>query len=320
MLQAIKNFPEQFSYQPRLENKNKYKPSGNFVVLGMGGSHLAADLLLAIKPEMNIHVHQDYGLPTWPLSRLQNYTIIANSYSGNTEEVIDGLHLALKNKLKVVVVATGGRLIKIAREKNLPYIQMPNWNIQPRQAVGLNARALLKAMNEKKLLTASKDLSKTLSAEKYKKEGKKIADQLLNRIPIIYASRQNTCLAFTWKIKFNENTKIPAFYNVLPELNHNEMTGFDRNQWTKKLSDNFAIIYLEDKSDHQRISKRFKVIKKLYKKENLKQINLTLQGKNRWQEIFSNMLIADWASFYLAEKYHRDPDPVPMVEKFKKMI
>lgn len=320
MLQAIKNFPEQFSYQPRLENKNKYKPSGNFIVLGMGGSHLAADLLLAIKPEMNIHVHQDYGLPTWPLNRLRNYTIIANSYSGNTEEVIDGLHLALKNKLKVVIVATGGRLIKIAKEKNLPYIQMPNWNIQPRQAVGLNARALLKAMNEKKLLTASKDLSKTLSAEKYKKEGKKIADQLLNHIPIIYASRQNTCLAFTWKIKFNENTKIPAFYNVLPELNHNEMTGFDRNQWTEKLSDNFAIIYLEDKSDHQRINKRFKVIKKLYKKENLKQINLTLQGKNRWQEIFSNMLIADWASFYLAEKYHRDPNSVPMVEKFKKMI
>lgn len=320
MLNAIKNFPQQFSYQPRLENKKYFKSAKDFVVLGMGGSHLAADLLLAIKPEMNIHVHQDYGLPAWPLSKLRKYLIIANSYSGNTEEVIDGLRLALKNKLDVLVIATGGKLIKIAKNKNIPYIQMPNWNIQPRQAIGLNARALLKAMGENKLLKDSLALAKKLKAEKYENAGKKIADQLFNRIPIIYASRQNTCLAFTWKIKFNENAKIPAFYNVLPELNHNEMTGFDRNQWTKKLSKNFTIVYLEDKSDHARISQRFRVIRNLYKKENLKQINILLRGQNRWLEIFSNMLIADWTSFYLAKKYHVDPDPVPMVEKFKKMI
>ncbi len=320
MQEAIKNFPKQFSYQAKIENKKYFKASKDFIVLGMGGSHLAADLLLAIKPELNIHVHQDYGLPTWPLNKLKNYLVIANSYSGNTEEVIDGLKLALKNKLPVLVIATGGKLINIAKAKNLPYIQMPNWHIQPRQAIGLNLRALLKAMNENKMLKESYDLSKTLKTAKQQKTGQKIAKQLSNQVPIIYASRQNTCLAFTWKIKFNENTKIPAFYNVMPELNHNEMTGFDSNEWTKKLSHNFAIIYLEDKNDNPRLIKRFKVIKNLYKKEGLKQITVPLRGKNRWQEIFSSLLIADWASFYLAEKYHRDPNSVPMVEKFKKMI
>jgi glucose/mannose-6-phosphate isomerase len=320
MQEAIKNFPKQFSYQPKIENKKYFKASKDFIVLGMGGSHLAADLLLAIKPEMNIHVHQDYGLPSWPLSKLKKYSIIANSYSGNTEEVIDGLNLALKNKLPVLVIAIGGKLINIAKAKNLPYIQMPDWHIQPRQAIGLNLRALLKAMNENKMLKESYDLSKTLKAVKQQKTGQKIAKQLSNQVPIIYASRQNTSLAFTWKIKFNENTKIPAFYNVLPELNHNEMTGFDSNEWTKKLSHNFAIIYLEDKHDNPRIIKRFKVIKNLYKKEGLKQISLPLRGQNRWQEIFSSMLIADWASFYLAEKYHRDPNLVPMVENFKKLL
>lgn len=314
------NFPKQFSYQPKIENKKYFKASKDFIVLGMGGSHLAADLLLAIKPEMNIHVHQDYGLPTWPLSKLKKYLVIANSYSGNTEEVIDGLNLALKNKLPVLVIAIGGKLINIAKAKNLPYIQMPDWHIQPRQALGLNARALLLAMSEHKLLKESFLLSKYLTAEKYQSTGRKIAEQLFNHVPIIYASRQNTCLAFTWKIKFNENTKIPAFYNVMPELNHNEMTGFDSNEWTKKLSNNFAIIYLEDKHDNPRIIKRFKVIKNLYKKEGLKQISLPLRGQNRWQEIFSSMLIADWASFYLAEKYHRDPNLVPMVENFKKLL
>jgi glucose/mannose-6-phosphate isomerase len=320
MIDAIKQFPSQFAYQPKIENKNKLKKTKDFIVLGMGGSHLAADLLLAIKPEMNIHVHQDYGLPTWPASKLKNYLIIANSYSGNTEEVISGLHLALKNKLNVLVIATGGQLIKIAKENKLPYIEMPDWHIQPRQAIGLNARALLLAMGENKLLQASFNLAKNLPAEKFQKIGEKMAKQLFNRTPIIYASRQNTCLAFTWKIKFNENTKIPAFYNVLPELNHNEMTGFDRNDWTKKLSDHFSIIYIEDKNDNPQIKKRFKVLKNLYKKQGLEEISLTLNGANRWQEIFSNMLIADWTSYYLAKKYRRDPNPVPMVENFKKLL
>lgn len=320
MLDAIKKFPEQFAYQPKIENKKYFKKYKDFVVLGMGGSHLAADLLLAVKPELSIHVHQDYGLPTWSLSKLKKYLIIANSYSGNTEEVISGLELALKNKLNVLVIATGGKLISLAQQNNLPYIQMPDWQIQPRQAIGLNLRALLKAMDEKKMLQESFQLSQSLKAKAQEKNGKKMAKQLFQKTPIIYASRQNTALAFTWKIKFNENTKVPAFYNVLPELNHNEMTGFDRNHSTQKLSDNFTIIYLEDKNDHPGINKRLKVIKNLYKKEKLQQLSLALKGKNRWQAIFDNMLLADWTSLYLAEKYHVDPDPVPMVEQFKKMI
>lgn len=320
MLDAIKNFPKQFTYQAKIENKKYFKPAKDLVVLGMGGSHLAADLLLAIKPTLSIHVHQDYGLPSWSIKKLKNYLIIANSYSGNTEEVISGLQLALKNKLNILVIATGGKLIEMAKAKNLPYIQMPDWQIQPRQAIGLNLRALLLAMGESNLLQESYQLAQSLKADAQQKAGKKMAEQLFQQIPIIYASRQNTSVAFTWKIKFNENTKIPAFYNVLPELNHNEMTGFDRNDYTKILSNNFTIIYLEDPHDHPSIIRRFKVIKNLYKKENLKQTSIQLRGKNRWQEIFTNMLLADWTSFYLAEKYHLDPDPVPMVEKFKKMI
>ncbi len=320
MLDAIKKFPEQFAYQAKIENKKYFKKAKDFVVLGMGGSHLAADLLLAIKPDLNIHVHQDYDLPTWPMSKLKKYLIIANSYSGNTEEVISGLQLAIKNKLNILVIATGGQLIKIAKEKNLPYIQIPDWHMQPRQAIGLNLRALLLAMGETKMLKESFELSKYLKSNKQQSNGKKMAEQLFNHVPIIYASRQNTSLAFTWKIKFNENTKIPAFYNVLPELNHNEMTGFDRNDSTKKLSNHFSIIYLEDSHDHPQINQRLKVIKKLYKKEELPQISIPLRGQNRWQAIFDNMLLADWTSYYLAQKYNIDPDPVPMVEQFKKMI
>lgn len=45
MHEAIKNFNKQFEYEPRIENAAALKPTVKFLVVGMGGSHLAADLL-----------------------------------------------------------------------------------------------------------------------------------------------------------------------------------------------------------------------------------------------------------------------------------
>ena len=118
----------------------------------------------------------------------------------------------------------------------------------------------------------------------------------------------------------NETGKIPAFYNLLPELNHNEMTGFDVAEKTKNLSKNFSWIFIHDDKDHTQIKKRMAVVAKLYKKRGLSVINLKLAGKNKWFQIFSNLLVADWASYYTSQNYGLESEQVPMVEEFKKMI
>src|SRR3989344_3197261 len=108
MEEAIKNFPQQFLYEPEILNGDKLAKKDIALVLGMGGSHLAADLIAAYRPDVDIIVHSDYGLP-FPETVLQNALIIASSYSGNTEEVLDGLRIAIEKGLPTAAIAIGGK-------------------------------------------------------------------------------------------------------------------------------------------------------------------------------------------------------------------
>lgn len=318
MFEVIENFPKQFAWQAKINNAKNYKPKNKFIVLGMGGSHLAADIL-NYHLEAEIIVHHTYGLPRLSDKTLKEYTIIASSFSGNTEEVIDGLQKALAKKLSVAVLAVGGKLIELAKSHGLAYVQMPDIGVQPRMGLGLQAKALLALMKQSKV---SKDLTKLseIKTKDFKKQGEKLAKVLKNKIPVIYACHYYETLAYNWKIKFNEDTKIPAFYNTFPELNHNEMNGFDLVSSTKHLSDKFHFIFLKDKNDHPQINKRMKILEKLYSKRKLSVTVIELKGKTIWEKIFSNLLLADFSAFYLAKYYGIDPEPVPMVEEFKKLI
>jgi len=320
MKEAIKQFYQQFSYVPKIENKDNFKRRKNFIVLGMGGSHLAADILLSYNPSLNIIIHSDYGLPRISEKELAKTIVIASSYSGNTEEVASGLDEALKKNVDVIVLAAGGRLIETAKEKKLAYIQMPNIGIQPRSALGFGVKALLKIMNSKEGLQEAKELKKILKPVEYEKQGRELAARLKDLVPIIYASNKNKSVAYNWKIKFNETGKIPAFYNVLPELNHNEMTGFDVKDISKQLSDKFYFIFIKDSADDERVQKRMNILAKLYQDRGLKVDVIEMNGEKRLARIFSSLILADWAAVYTAEQYGLESEQVPMVEEFKDLM
>lgn len=320
MQDAILDFHKQFLYEPKIENKNKFKKQSSFVVLGMGGSHLAADIVHSYNPDIPLIIHSDYGLPGCDVKTLKNSLIIASSYSGNTEEVIEGLEMARKKKLAIAVIAVGGRLLELAKKYKLPYIEIPNTGIQPRSALGFSLMALLTLMTEKKALVEAKKLSKVLKPKSIESAGKVLAQNLHNAVPVIYTSQKNQALAYNWKIKLNETGKIPAFYNVLPELNHNEMTGFDVAESTTQLSKNFTFVFIADSSDHPKNQKRMKIVEKLYQKRGLKTISIALKGKTRFERIFNSLLLADWTAVYLASHYGLESEQVPMVEEFKKLV
>lgn len=320
MSDAIKSFANQFAYEPTIENSKKLKKYKKYILSGMGGSHLAADLARIYDPTLPLIIRSDYGLPQMLAHEHKHSLFIASSYSGNTEEVIDALNNALKEKIPSAVISIGGKLIDIAKKHNLPYIQMPNTGIQPRSALGFSLNALFKLLGREDALKDCHKLAKTLKPQNFENTGKQLAKNLKNKIPIIYCSRHNKSIGYNWKIKFNETGKIPAYYNVFPELNHNEMTSFDVNSNSKHLSENFYFIILKDKNDHKKIQKRMDALVKLYKdrKLNVEIINLT--GKNKLEKIFSSLLIADWTAIYTAENYGLESEQVPMVEEFKKII
>ena len=320
MEDAIKNLPKQFAWTPKIVNKAQFRRGKKFVILGVGGSHLAADLILAYDPAINLKIHSDYGLPKLTEKELRQSLIIASSYSGNTEEVIDGLEQALAQNLAAAVIATGGKLLALAKEKNLPYVQLPDTGIQPRSALGFSLKAMAKFIGAREILKEVKELKKSLRPAEFEQAGKELAGRLKGYAPVIYSSARNRAIALNWKVIFNETGKIPAFYNVLPELNHNEMTSFDVKAGTKNLSERFYFIFLRDNADEPRNLKRMEILKKLYQDRGLPVEVIETQGQNFWQKVFSSWVVASWAAVYLAASYGVESEAVPMVEEFKKSM
>ena len=318
----IKNFNQQFEYEPKIENKAALKKGiKKFIVAGMGGSHLAADIIQCWKPECDLVIWSNYGLPALEPKEFKQRLIIASSYSGNTEETIDALKAAHNKKYPVAIIASAGKLIEIGRKQKIPCVALPHRDIhQPRMALGWSMKAILALMNKSAELREVSLLSKQLKPSHYEEPGKKLARKLKNSVPIIYASSRNSAIAKIWKIKLNETGKIPAFYNVLPELNHNEMTGFDVKKATRGLSKNFHFVFIEDSDDNPRIKKRMDVLGSLYKKNGLKVEKIQIKGNSRLRKIFSSLILADWVSYYTAKLYNVEPEKVPMVEEFKKLI
>jgi len=307
-----------------LDLAKDFKAEGDFrnvVVCGIGGSALPVNVLNTIvKSSVPVSVHRDYGLPA---EANGNSLVICISYSGNTEETISALEEATQRNLKTVCIATGGKVEEICKKTNTPLVKIPS-GIQPRSATGyifsvlgkiLSNSGIIKDISAEILQAVDKLNSVNSSLEK---DGKKLANKLVKKIPIVYASNNFKALARIWKIKFNENSKIPAFHNYFPELNHNEMVGYTG---LKKLgAKNLFVIILQDSTDHPRIIKRIKLTSNLIKKSGGKVEVLNIKDGSPTFKIFSSLLLGDWTSYYLALNKKIDPTPVDMVEEFKKLM
>jgi len=157
------------------------------------------------------------------------------------------------------------------------------------------------------------EIPKTIKVSQISNEAQLFCSKLNRQIPIIYSSDKNQAIARIWKIKFNENTKIPAFWNVFPELNHNEMTG-----WLQPLGP-FHFLFLQDPADLPRVKKRMELTAQLFKEKKLNVDFIKLpEFSNPAEKLFWAINFGDWLSYHLAIYYGIDPNPVEMVEEFIK--
>lgn len=320
MRQAILDFPKQFLFKPKIEQPRKARRYRRFVVAGMGGSALPGMLLAQECPDMPITIHRNYGLPHIGDKELKKTLVVAVSYSGNTEETLDVFQTALDRSIDVCAISTGGKLLSLAHERGVPYIQLPDTKIPPRAAIGFMTVALAAMLKRKDILKLLHQLASTLRADEYEETGKNLTERFLHKIPVIYASERNAALSYIWKITFNETSKIPAFCNVLPELNHNEMTGFDTKINSAGLADHFSFILLKDTEDHPKIQRRMEILAQMLRDRDLRVEEIPLEGVSRPFRIFSSVITAEWTAYHLALLYHTNPEAIPMVEEFKKMM
>lgn len=328
MRQVILNGPKQFEIGLSLAKSINFdKKFDSITVSGMGGSSLPVDVLnvyiddLLNKGGENVNkfkVFQNryYVLPS---EAYENSLNIISSYSGNTEETIAAFEEALANNLPCVGISSGGKIEKICQEKSVPFVKLPG-GIEPRMAVGYFFGALSQILinvgmiddTAEEIISAAKKIEE--KSQVLEKRGNEIAQKIVGKIPVVYADVKYRSIAMIWKIKLNENSKVPAFWNYFPELNHNEINGFANTKG------GFFAVMLKNNEDNQQNLKRYDATQQVYGNKGIESEIIDLEGSSTLEKIFFSLHLGDWVSYYLALANNQDPTPVNMVEEFKKLL
>lgn len=312
----LHSFKDQFSFEPEIINKEKLTQKKNIIICGMGGSLISANLLTILFPELSITLHNGYGAPH--SIDTENTLVIINSYSGNTEEMIDVLHSSHLLGAHMAALSCGGSLIEQASLLGIPHIKLPKIGVEPRFAIGHQILSLLSLMNETekiKSLTASVLACDIVTAEN---NGKQLATTLFGKYPILYASKNLFPVAYLIKAAINEGSKVPCFVNTIPEANHNEIQAFISNE-TKKEASNFIFVMFTSPNDHPRVLKRFNILSQLYTDEGFTEVTLQTDHMNHTR-VFELILTGYFAATYLAISRNVDSYKTPFIQEFKKLM
>ena len=309
--EGILGIPRQFEYKPEIINKDKIRPFKKIIILGMGGSRLAGDILNMVKPELDIYIHSDYDLPLLCTEILQDALIITNSYSGNTIEPISGAKMAIEQGLNLVIVDSGGELLTLAKEKQIPHVTLPHSELPPRMMLGQDLMAIAELID---FDTHDLEACRGIDANTLKPTGTQVARQIGSAIPLIYTSERLNELGYIWKIILNETAKMPAFHNRFPEADHNEIAGF-QGDWAS----GFHCIFLRDELD-VRIGQRMDLTAELFRAHDILVATVPLEGPSLVRQIIQSVIIAHWTALELATTNNVEPLAVLEIEDFKKKL
>ena len=329
-LEVAANLYAQASYEGDFVNADHDdRTITSIIVAGMGGSALAADMakvLLADKLAIPFEVVKGYTLPKYAE---KNTLVIASSHSGNTEETVSCLNEAIERGCQVAVVATGGKLADSASAHDIMLGVIPH-DTQPRMAVLYNLRVLLRVLQAFELIDDSfyremqaaedwlRSESELWTSDKptERNYAKQLALIAVGKTPVFYGGSLMAPLAYKWKISWNENAKNIAFWNYLPEFNHNEFLGWTSHPIEKP----FAVFDLVSELENPRVQKRFALSDRLLSGMRPKSTIIPIAGDTVLKQLLWGSILADFVSIYVAILNNVDPTRVDLIEKFKKEL
>jgi glucose/mannose-6-phosphate isomerase len=301
--------------------------AGGMVVAGMGGSSIGGALARAVlgdRASRPIALARDYALPAWTTP---DTTVLCSSYSGNTEETLAAYEAAGAVGARRIVATTGGKLAAAAREEQVPVIPIPG-GFQPRAAV---AYSLVIALEVAGMCGAGERLHAEIdvaaaSAERLVAEwgpqapedslAKTLARGLLGTIPQISGAGLTAPVAYRWKTQMNENGKLPAFSNELPELDHNEIVGWENAQSLGP----FSAVFLDDSDLHPRVRHRIDLTRGLIEGRGGRTFRVDSVGETRMERLVSLVLLGDLVSLYMAVLNGTDPESVDVIDRLKEAL
>ena len=299
----------------------------NICMCGMGSSAISADLLKAYVSdtlEIPMQLIHGYDIPAW----VDDDTLfIACSFSGNTEEILMALEQARKRGAQIVAVTSGGQLLLKAADEGFDYYRIPG-GMPARAALAYAFVPLYRLFqflgfiddSDASLEETAEYLAEKvdLYADPEDNEALALADEIRHSLPIIYSNGGLLePVNHRWREQFEENAKTLAYGNFLPEMNHNEIIGWEQ---IAHLTGRLSVIILQDREDSERMRARMAITKELVKDQVVSINTLETEGNSRLTRMFSLVQLADWTSLYLALLIHTDPTPVTRIDLLKRRL
>ena len=324
MKTLVQNFSKQLTEAISIGSNASLSPSpnkiGNVLICGLGGSGIGGSIvseLAAANASVPVNVSKGYFIPSYVNA---NTLVIISSYSGNTEETLNCMELALKKGAKIVGVTSGGKVLEAAKTKGFDCITVPG-GMPPRSCLGYSLTQLFFILGYHKIITndykAELEAAVKLIDSEEKNiiaEATSIAAKIKGKIPVIYATTYNEGIAIRFRQQLNENSKILCWHQIVPEMNHNELVG-----WTEK-HDDLSVLFFLDKDDYSRNLARVDINKEVIKKYASSITEIWSKGNSAIERAIYFIHLGDWISVVLGESRGVDLMEVNVINHLKSKL
>ena len=289
----------------------------NVLLIGLGGSAFGGEIIrnyAASQCTVPFGIVRDYKVPGYVS---EHTLLIVSSYSGNTEETLSMLASAMPHNPKVVCVSSGGQILEMARKNGYDHIELPG-GYPPRTAAGYSIIQQLFILKNFGLIGAfEQDLAEAISLVEHfddHDDAHLIAEQMFNKIPVLYSSPDFESVSIRWRQQIQENAKHIAFHHVMPEMNHNELVGWKN---PAGLLEDSVVVVLRSDLDNERTAIRMDICRDIFSEYADAVVEVNASGKSHLGQLFYFLHLGDWVSYYLAELNEEDPMPVKVIDLLK---
>jgi glucose/mannose-6-phosphate isomerase len=294
------------------------------VVLGMGGSGIAGDVLAAVAgPFMPVPVLVVKGYEA-PASVGDGTLCFAISYSGDTEETVEAAQAAAVAGARMVVLSTGGALGELARSWGAPHLVLPECPM-PRAGIGSVSVPPLLVLERVGLFPGATqyvtDAIDQLSRRRDKLivdggPAQRLAREIGRTMPVAYGGDAlGAAAAYRFKCQVNENAKAPAFCAAVPEMAHNEICGWGQHgDITRQV---MTVVRFRHAFEHPQVSRRFELTYDLIDEVVHAVLDIEAEGEGALAQLFDLILQGDFVSLHMAAEAGVDPGPIPVLIDLK---
>lgn len=306
------------------------RPPALLAVGAMGGSAIAADLAAALYRDRlprPMLVVRDYR---WPACVTAEALALLCSYSGNTEETLALFHAAGRLGVPRVALTTGGRLGEECRRQDIACVSLPAGS-PPRAAVFSCWVALTRLLHAlgwvddpagawDEAAAALRSHGKALSprAPDTSNPAKRLARALSGRSVFVYAGSETLgAVATRLRTQLNENAKLLAHSALVPELNHNEIVGWERPGAAHR---QVSVLALRDAEDAPEVARRLALTAEYARRQGAEVHEISSADGGRLARMASLVQWGDYLSFYLALLNGVDPTPIASIDEFKRRL